>query len=150
MKVIVTLFLAILSLSQGYAYAQSEEVKSCLKMISDGKVDDVKRKLPDLLAEYPDDPGVMLVHASVLDDAYRANGLLEKLIKRYPDSQWTDNAYWRVIQFYAVAGDTTKAKQELEGYRQKYPSSPYLLAASDVVRTSVMLARSDSQLENTI
>ncbi len=55
-----------------HSYGQSEKIKEYLKMVEEGKVTEVKLALPDLLAEYPNDPGVQFLHASVLEDATKA------------------------------------------------------------------------------
>lgn len=121
--------------------SQDELVNQYLSMIAAGQIDDVKMKLPDLFAEYPNDPGVQLLLGVVLDDAYKALDIYNKIIKNNPESPWADNAYWRVIQFYAITGDTTNARLSLHKFRQQYPSSVYLVPASDVVRSSINFAR---------
>jgi cell division septation protein DedD len=141
MRIIVAISVLYLFVSIS-AFSQSDKkVNECLNMVANGKVDEVKLQLPDLLAEYPDDPGVMLVHGAVIDDAYRALDIYKKIIKDYPESKWADNAYWRIIQFYAVLGDTSQARINLEKFRQNYPTSQFLLPASDIVRSSLTLAK---------
>ena len=71
---ILSLFVSISAFSQS-----DKKVSEYLNMVANGKVDEVKLQLPDLLAEYPDDPGVMLVHGAVIDDAYRALDIYKKI-----------------------------------------------------------------------
>ena len=47
------------------ALGQASIVRNRLQSLAMGKLDEVKRDLPDLLAEFPDDPGVQFLHASV-------------------------------------------------------------------------------------
>ncbi|MFN3305875.1 MAG: tetratricopeptide repeat protein, partial [Candidatus Kapaibacteriota bacterium] len=92
-----------------YSYPQSEKIKDYLRMIDEGKVTEVKLALPDLLAEYPNDPGVQFLHASVLEDASKAIEIYEKIIRTYPKSEYADECYWRIIQFYALKGEIERA-----------------------------------------
>ena len=128
--------------------AQTQKVRDYLKMVAMGKVAEVKKQIPDLLAEYPNDPGVQLLLAVVIDDAFLAVEKYKNIFKSYPESEWADDAYWRIVQFYAVIGDTTTAKSELENYRKKYPASEFLIAATDVVRFSINYAKSDKNPKN--
>jgi cell division septation protein DedD len=139
-KLIINALIVLVLFSFGLN-AQNNKVNECLRMVAEGRVSEVKMMLPDLLVEYPDDPGVQLVHAVVLDDAYKAIEKYKMIISKYPESPWADDAYWRIIQFYAVLGDTTQAQSNLTKLRQNYPSSEYLAPASDVVASSVRIAR---------
>ncbi len=122
-------------------FAQKDDVNKYLKLVAYGKIDEVRDIIPDLLAKYPNDAGVKLLHGTVLDDAFLAVDVYNSIIKNYPESEWADHAYWRIVQFYAVIGDTSKAQAELTAFRAKYPSSPFLTPASDVVRSSVNAVR---------
>jgi cell division septation protein DedD len=141
MRILISAIISLLFLSTVCLQAQTEKVRVYLKMVALGQIDDVKSKLPDLLAEYPADPGVQLLHAVVIEDAFKAVEKYKTIVKVYPDSEWADDAYWRIVQFYAVIGDTARAKNELNYYRKKYPSSEFLIAASDVVRQAVKHAQ---------
>ncbi len=129
---------------------QTQKVRDYLKMVAMGKVADVKKQIPDLLAEYPNDPGVQLLLAVVIDDAFLAVEKYKNIVKTFPESEWADDAYWRIVQFYAVIGDTATAKTELDNYRKKYPASEFLIAATDVVRYSINYAKSDRNPKNAV
>ncbi len=144
MKKILLLAFSVFLISNLFSKAQSPDdlIADYLKLVATGRVDEVKMALPDLLAAYPEDPGVNLVHGVVIEDAFRALDIYKRIINDYPDSKWADDAYWRVVQFYAVLGDTTQARISLHKFRQNYPDSEYIGPAADVVRSSVGLARS--------
>lgn len=141
MKFKIVSLLLIVLLTVSIATAEAPKVNEYLRMVAAGKIDEVKMKLPDLLAEYPDDPGVLLLHGVVIDDAYRAVDIYQSIIKKYPDSEWADDAFWRIIQFYAVTGDTSQAKTNLQKLRQTYPTSEYLAPATDIVTSAIKFAR---------
>lgn len=124
-------------------FSQNDEVRESLKLVAKGNVDEAKKALPDLLAEFPNHPGVMLLHAVVIEDAFRALEIYEKIVADHPDSQWADDAYWRVVQFHSVLGDTAKAQTSLNDFRSNYPSSEFLAPATDVVHSALIIARTD-------
>ncbi|MBI3259480.1 MAG: SPOR domain-containing protein, partial [Ignavibacteriae bacterium] len=117
--------------------SQSSLVRNRLQSVALGKVDEVKRELPDLLAEFPDDPGIQFLHGVVLEDASQALKIYERIIKEHPDCEWADDAQWRIVQFYALKNDTSRARKELKVYRDKYPQSEFLLNASEMVKGTV-------------
>lgn len=125
--------------------SQTQHVTDNLRLVALGKINEVRSRIPELLAQYPNDPGVKLLLGVVLEDAHKALDIYKEIVKDYPQSQWADNAYWRIIQFYAVLGDTTRAQNELDNFRVRYPTSPFLAPSSDVVRSSIIFARSNQK-----
>lgn len=140
MKLLIVIFTAFIIFSQT-AVSQAEIVSEYLKLVAKGNTTQVKTQLPDLLAEYPNDPGVMLLHGVVIEDAFRAVKIYERIVKNYQQSQWADDAYWRIVQFYAILGDISRAEKELYDFRSKYPASEFIVPATDVVRSAIGIAR---------
>jgi hypothetical protein len=138
MKVCTLLVILILG---GDLIAQTFEVNKHLRNLASGRIDEVRSALPELLARYPSEPGVMLLHGAVIDDAKLALDIYKRITSEFPQSEWADHAQWRIVQFYAVLGDTSKAKTELELFRARYPQSPFLTPASDVVRSALSIGR---------
>lgn len=124
------------------ANAQQPAIRPLLQAAAMGKTEEIRKKLPDLLVEYPDDAGVQYLHAVILEDAAKAAPLFEKIVKNYPTSEWADDAEWRVVQYYAMKKDTARARKELTNFRSAYPQSEFLLAASDAVKFTVGLPKS--------
>ncbi len=121
-------------------YSQKEDVNRLIKLSTEGKLDEVRNSIPDLLAKYPDDPGVKFLHASVIEDALLAIEVYKRIIKEFPNNEFVDDCYWRIIQFYAIMGDINKAEEELIQFRKKYSTSPFLSPAVDVVRSATSLS----------
>lgn len=138
MKLALYLVLAFTFLTN--LHAQDAIVTENLKLVAMGKVDEVKNKIPDLLVEYPNDPGITLLHAVVIEDAFKALALYSDIVQNYPDSQWADDALWRIVQIEALAGNLDRAKDELNTFRRRYPTSPFLAPAADVVRAAESIA----------
>lgn len=123
--------------------AQRDEVNKYLLMVAQGKNQPAKDKILELLAKYPDDPGVKLLHATIIENAYLAMDIYKNIIKDYANSEWADDAQWRIVQFYSIVGDTLQANKELAFMRANYPTSPFLGPANDVVRLALGVAKSE-------
>ncbi len=140
-RVLVVGILGLFLQTNSTLWAQSADavVYEQLRKIARGKVEEVKRLLPDLLLEYPNDPGVIFLHGVAANDAMKALPLYEKIVREYPQSQWADDALWRIVQIYAVAGDTAQARRWLSMFEAQYPDSEYLLFARLLVKETVGL-----------
>lgn len=128
-----------------FAYSQAERVRVFLKQISLGKMDEARRALPDLLADYPDDPAVMMLHGSVLEDVNKSILIFERLVKKYPMNEFSNDAWWKIIQYYSLKGDTTRARQELDNLRKNFPNSAFIIPANDLVKMAASVFRSGTK-----
>ncbi len=120
-----------------FASGQASIVRNRLQSLAMGKLEEVKRDLPDLLAEFPDDPGVQFLHASVLEDMSKSLPMYLRIVKEKPDCEWADDAQWRIVHYYAMKRDTSKAREEMQNFRTAYPKSELLLTAYDLLRATV-------------
>lgn len=145
MKRILTTTILLILLLVSSLYSQKDEVNKYLRLVAYGRLDEVRAAIPDLLAKYPNDPGIKLLHGTILDDAYLALDIYSNIVTNHSESQWADHAYWRIIQFYALLGDTVKAQTELNNLRSKYPASTFIGPSSDVVRSAYSLMRKDKK-----
>lgn len=142
MKQKFLIIIVFILISFGPLLSQEKTITEYLQLYSQGKMNEVLAALPDLLVEYPNDPGVKLLLAVVSENAEKAVEIYKEIVQKYPESQWADDAYWRLLQYYAVKGDVDKAEYELNNFRKRYPTSEYLPAATDVVRTARSIANS--------
>lgn len=145
MKVIILLLLSFFIIQTVETQADNDKIRYYLQLVAQGKIDDVKRDLPDLLIDYPDDPGIQLLHAVVVADIFKAVQVYERIVENYPKSEFADEAYWRIVQFYAIKGDTTSAQKVLDMYREAFPDSRYLIAAAEAVRTAESISKTSGR-----
>lgn len=138
-------------LGTNFLFSQEKTITEYLQLYSQGKMNEVLAALPDLLVEYPNDPGVKLLLAVVSENAEKAVEIYKEIVQKFPESQWADDAYWRLLQYYAVKGDVDKAEYELNNFRKRYPTSEYLPPATDVVRTARSIANAKlKQIEDNL
>lgn len=135
--------LVMLVFSATLALAQGTLVHNRLRVISAGKqeeIDKIRREVPELLREYPDDPGVMFLNGILMEDGTKALGVFEQITREFPQCEWADDAQWRIVQYYALKRDTLRANRELSTYRRNYPMSEFLIHAADIVKATVGVA----------
>ncbi|GMV52607.1 MAG: hypothetical protein D8M52_04585 [Chlorobi bacterium] len=122
----------------GYTgFAQQPTVQQLIIQVSKGWQADAKKALPDLLLDKPDDPAVMFLHATLVDDPKRALPLYERIIERFSGNEWADDALLRLIIFYTVQKEQTKSVKYFQQFRQLYPQSELLPVAYDIMRMTV-------------
>jgi hypothetical protein len=119
--------------------AQSALVHNRLRQVLNGNVAEVRKELPELISEFPDDPGVLFLKGILTEDATTALPIFEQITREYPQSEWADDAQWRVVQYYALKRDTSRAQRELNTYKRNYPMSEFLIHAVDIVKVTVGL-----------
>lgn len=134
----MALSMIIIALCSAFqAFGQASIVRNRLQSLAMGRIEEVRKDLPDLLAEFPDDPGVLFLHASVLEDMSKSLPMYQRIVKEKPDCEWADDAQWRIVHYYAMKRDTAKAREEMNNYRNAYPKSELLLTAYDLLRATV-------------
>ncbi len=119
------------------AFSQSNiPVSEYLNEIASGNTNKVKMMLPDLMVEYPNDAGVKLLTAAILSDAMKALEIYNEIVNESPQSEWADDALYRIIQFNVVLGNNETALNDLNKLRQRYPTSEYIIPSADLVKTA--------------
>jgi hypothetical protein len=132
----LTLFV-ILAIASIGASAQGVGVKNYIQQVAAGWTTDAKKALPDLLIDAPDDPGVMFLHAALIDDAKKAAPMLERIVEAYPKSEWADDALARLVVMSATKNETDRARKYFATMRDQYSQSDLLPLAYDVMRSTV-------------
>ena len=72
------------------AQTVDSKVATYLKLVAQGKISEVKPKLSELIATYPDEPGVILLQGVIQDDGSKALVYYQKILDKYPNSRWAD------------------------------------------------------------
>jgi hypothetical protein len=140
-KLAAMLLFSLFLFSQQKGAEEEIPVTKYLQMIAQGKNQEVKDIMLDLYIARPNDPGVMLLAGAVLQDAVKAMEFYNKIVTEHPQSKWADDALWRIVQFYAIMGDTDNANKGLRVMREKFPTSEFLVPATDIVRSAVGLSK---------
>jgi len=147
MKKHFSIFLFILSiLSASQIIAQEVDIVPYLKMIEQGKLEEVKGKLLDLKTEYPKSSNLIFLEGVLTENGQDAVALYQILVDKYPKSAYADASIYRIYSYYFALGLYNTADKNLNRLKKDYPESPYIkMASSNVVKNDV---EETSQLNN--
>lgn len=127
------MFLLVFVIFPGHLEAQVD-VRSYLDRLSRGEIEDVKEEVSDLVDRYPNDAGVRYLQGLVAEDGTDAVRVYQGLVDRHPDSEWADDALYKVYQFYYSIGLYRTADLKMDQLRRDYPASPFIIAGSSAVK----------------
>ncbi|HCY74946.1 MAG TPA: hypothetical protein DHV28_03425 [Ignavibacteriales bacterium] len=138
MKMQISKFLILIFfLSVSKIFAQEVDIVPYLKMIEQGKVEEVKSKLLDLKTEYPKSSNLIFLEGVLTENGQDAIVLYQSLVQKYPKSTYADAALYRIYSYYFALGLYNTADKNLNKLKQDYPESPYIkIAAANLEKTS--------------
>lgn len=102
------------------------DVQSYLDRLSRGELESVREEVSDLVDRYPNDAGVRYLQGVVTEDGTDAVRVFQGLVDRHPESEWADDALYKVYQFYYAIGLYRTAELKMDQLRKDYPDSPFL------------------------
>ncbi len=101
------------------------DIQSRLEKIYRGDVESVREELPSLLSRYQNHPGVLYLQGMLTTDGPEAVKIFQSVVDNFPDSEWADDALYRVYQYYYSVGLYRTAEQKLNQLKRDYPQSRY-------------------------
>jgi cell division septation protein DedD len=122
---IVLVLLCAIS-AAGVAQSGGPDIAKYVAMVNNGNVDDVRREVPGLVTKYPNDPGVMYLQGLVTREGSEAIRTYQSIVDNFPESEWADDALYRVYQFYYALGLYRTAEIKMKQLAERYPNSPYV------------------------
>ncbi len=115
------------------SFPQDVDINYYLKKIENGKKQEVIRNLPDLKKQHPGSASVTYLDALLAEDGVDAVHKYLDLSKKYPESEYADDALFRVYAYYYAGGSYFAAKEYLKRLKRKYPASPYIKLAESSI-----------------
>lgn len=101
------------------------DIHSRLEKIYRGDVESIREELPSLLSRYQNHPGVLYLQGMLTTDGPEAVKIFQSVVDNFPDSEWADDALYRVYQYYYSVGLYRTAEQKLSQLKRDYPQSRY-------------------------
>jgi hypothetical protein len=129
MKFTVVVALLVLLPLALRAQTAEADVAKYMAMIKNGQVDAVKGEVPALLAKYPNNPGVLYLQALTTSEGAEAVRIYQSIVDNFPQSDWADDALYKVYQFYYSLGLYRTAEIKMAQLRKNYPQSPFVNSA---------------------
>ena len=136
MKTVIIFSLAfILYTPLLYTQMNSSEpdIRRRLEMIEKGQAEAVRAELPSLMTNYQNNPGVIYLQAVLTTDGTEAAKLYQSIVDNFPQSEWADDALYRLYQYYYSIGLYKTSEQKLAQLREEYPFSAYATEKNQVV-----------------
>lgn len=101
------------------------DIRRRLEMIQKGEGEKVKAELPDLLTRYQNHPGVMFLQGMLTTDGAQASKIYQTIVDNFPDSEWADDALYKLYQYYYSLGLYKTGDAKLKQLKELYPMSPH-------------------------
>jgi|DewCreStandDraft_1066081.scaffolds.fasta_scaffold06660_3 tetratricopeptide (TPR) repeat protein len=117
--------ISLLSLIISFAFAQEVDISGYLYLLRVGNVDAVKTALDSLKKVYPNSVNLKYLEANLNQDGEQAIKIYYDIVLNHPDNEYSDDALFKIVQFFYAKGDYKQAKNELERLKTLYPASPY-------------------------
>ena len=108
------------------AQGADAEIASQVKMIEEGRVEQVKLGLPALIAKYQNDPGILYLQGRLAKNGIEAAKFYQSVLDNYPKSGWADDALYRIYLYYYSLGLSRTAELKMQQLRKEYPNSSYI------------------------
>jgi thioredoxin-like negative regulator of GroEL len=96
-----------------------DEVRSYVEKLDRGQSAEVRQILSDLSTRYQNNPGVTFLQARLTTNAIEAVKLYQSIVDNFPKSEWSDDALYRIYQYYYSMGlyKTAAAQERLSRLR---------------------------------
>jgi cell division septation protein DedD len=117
---------AILVSAAAFSQSVDTEVARMVRMLDEGKAQDVKSELPTMIAKYQSHPGVLYLQGRLALNGAEAAKYYQSVIDNFPKSEWADDALYYIYLYYSSLGLSRTADLKLQQLRKEYPNSPYL------------------------
>jgi hypothetical protein len=101
------------------------DIQRRLELIEKGQGEAVKAELPTLMTTFQNHPGVLYLQAVLTSDGTEAAKIYQTIVDNFPRSEWSDDALFKLYQYYYSVGLYKTADQKLEQLRRDYPFSTY-------------------------
>ena len=124
------------------------DIKKYVAAINNGNADEVRREIPVLVTKYPNNPGVLYLQGLVTREGSEAIRTYQSIVDNFPESEWADDALYRIYQFYYALGLYRTAEIKMAQLVEKFPDSPYARSAAGAVPAEPAPAEQQSTTEN--
>jgi hypothetical protein len=126
LKTLIGVIIPLILFSTINVFGQGIDISDYLKKIESGKLAEVKEKLPELKAKYPNDPSVLFLDGILTENGKTSVSLFSTIVNNYPESKYADAAVFRIYSYYFAREMFNEAATWLNKLKKDYPASPYI------------------------
>ena len=114
----------------------AQDIERYLRLINEGRIEDVRSALPELEALYKDDTGVQYVKALVTLDGEAALVIYRNLLKSYPNHVYADDVAMKIGEYLFSRGLYTQASKQFRLVPLVYTTTEHVQRATDLMVNS--------------
>ncbi len=118
--------LSLVLTTAGRSQTVDAEVRDAIAKVDNGQSEAVRQVLPELVAKYQNNPGIMYLQGRLATDGIEAVKFYQSVVDNFPKSEWADDALYRIYQYYYSLGIYRMAQHKMDQLRRDYPNSPYV------------------------
>lgn len=127
------------------ANLSAQDIDQYLQEIEHGETAKAQSALPQLMQEYPDNPGVLYLRGVLQSDGEVAYQIFKDVADKTDGNSYKDDAILKVGEYLYARGLYISATKYLKRIPAQYPNSPHLQQASNLLINSLVAAgKSDS------
>jgi|GEM_PF-2075219 len=120
------LFLGPFSGKIAFGQVYEKKIIEYVRKISQGRSDQVIKKLPELERKLPHSAGLIYIEGLISDDGDEALRCFRIIADSFPHSEWADDALARMFEYYGCLGMSEEAEVNIERLHSQYPQSAYI------------------------
>ena len=126
----------------------SQNLELYLTLIEKGNLEEVRENLPELLSNYPNDPGVYFIEALVNIDGDNSFTQYTSIINNYPSSLYASKSSVKIGEYFFARGLYSKAGEHLKNTITTYPKLLSTQRAMDLMVNSYVATGEEDLAKN--
>ncbi|MFI5253796.1 MAG: SPOR domain-containing protein [Bacteroidota bacterium] len=127
--VILSLYIPFISYSSA---RPDDDIRTYINKLNNGKVEEVKQVLPQLITQYQDTPELIYLQGRLTSNGPEAAKYYQMVLDNFPQSEWADKSLYHLYQYHYATGSYETARNELSRLKKDYPSSTMLAEAGNI------------------
>jgi cell division septation protein DedD len=126
------LILCCVVLTRGSADQPDNDIKNYINKLNNGRVEEVKDVLPQLVTQYQDTPELIYLQGRLSTNGVEAIKYYQMVLDNYPKSEWADKSLYHIYQYHYAMGMYENAGKEMQRLKKEFPSSPVFADAAGI------------------
>ena len=131
-KRITTILLVSIIIFPVAVEAQNLE-ENLLKWLENNTREEMQARLEAIKSKYPNSALPLFIEAYLKTNGSKAIKVYEKIIEKYPNSNYCDNALLKTGQYYYLIESYLSAQHNLEQLINDFPKSPFVSEAKYII-----------------
>ena len=116
-----------------FSFSFPQNLAMYMTLMEEGKIQAVRDKIPELLEQYPNEPGVFYLDAATTLDGDTALMKYQDFMEQYPNSRYSDDALIKIGEYLYSRGLYTQASTKLQKFAEDYPESEHVQRALNLM-----------------